>query len=47
MIIYTTNEWSGYNRKNIRFWNEYELNGNVVTKYKCRRWKYFNGKENE
>ena len=35
--IYTTNEWKGYGKQNY-YWNVY--------KYKCNRFKFFDGHEN-
>ena len=43
--IYETNEWKGYGKQNY-FRNEYRQEGNVISKVRCNRFKFFDGKEN-
>lgn len=42
-VIYRTNEWKV--GKQHYCWNEYRLDGETVTKYKCHRLKIFDGDE--
>lgn len=45
MVSYTTKTWNGQGKQDY-YWNEYRLDGNIVYKYKCHKYKFFDGKEN-
>ena len=46
MLLYKTNEWKGYGKQE-HIWNEYRLDVDKVTMVKCRRQKFFDGREND
>ena len=45
-LIYKTNEYKGHGSGKSYSWNEYEQDGDTVTKYRCNRTKFFDGDEN-
>lgn len=42
--IYQTREWKGYGKQNYCY-NEYRLEGNEISLFKCNRQKIFDGRE--
>jgi len=46
MIIYKTKETPGHSSQKSYWWNEYRLEGGRVVKYRCYRFKFFDGREN-
>lgn len=42
--IYTTEEWNGYGKQNY-YRNKYKIKDGKVAKFKCHRYKFFDGDE--
>ncbi len=44
--IYVTERWDGFGKQDY-YWHAYRLEGTQVVKYKCHKYKHFNGDESE